>query len=942
MNFFKTLITRVASLSTESYNINKDDIVGFLKENKLFELSILIASRSLYDDIKKNKDYKTRKPIGNYFARAHFNPVPFGTFASIGVLNWSDNTKIIKSTKTFLRIEYDSLFLTIKQAPIIDSNWREFTYYSNPSIHFLNDTKVSFYKSEKLLDGKCETKYVELDYDENINWIIEKFNNGKKIDLVIKELNNDGFNEEEIHEYLKRIINVGLILNEILYYPYRTPTLLPELSSEMLKTGCFILNKDREYEIFKNNYIEEQNSLLTDENNKYSHSITSFDENIGEIDSLIKTKIKKFINFHITQNSNHNPINESLSKFGSKFYNLHQDKFIPLAKVFNPYSGLKYSSKRKEEEFSTYVMDKILATENSEIYLNKNWSGSKEKIDYKKMPSTFNVVFELLNCKKSGKQIVYCKHLIGPSSLPLLARFDHISDSLCIEIANYEKKVYQNQILAEVNMFILARTNNVIASHQYYDYCLPLNTVYKNESRALFLSDLYLRYNGTKFIFVSKTHNKEIIPRITSVVNSALSDSDIYRFLADLQHQNNEIYQQNFNLNSYEDIYIHYVPRIFLEEDILLEPAQLLIYDSGYSLNEFKLYFVNRIKKYSFPNKVSFFDKGSEIIIDINSQDHLILLFQKLKKLKKIYISEILYESFTPEVRNKKLNYSHEIVACIKNKDFQSSKDDSIFVDEKDSKIDYPPVISDWLYFNIYSNSYAENEILNVVYNQIFLKDNSILFYYLRYNYPENHLRLRFKTNNRDVVNLIFETINILKTQNTIQNYSLLPYEPEVYRYGGRELMILTENIFGMDSIHTIEKLPIYDSVKNHYYYFSVMKINSYLHYFNLSLEEKIIFCEWNIKNFSREFVLKPENKKELGKIYRGFANELIKEPFSSFLNEIEIEKTIEKSKLDKYDYISDIIHMSINRIFSSNQKLNELKSYILCKKYISQVKYFK
>ncbi|WP_291867342.1 thiopeptide-type bacteriocin biosynthesis protein [Maribacter sp.] len=944
MVFFNTLITRIVSLPIESYDSNKHDIIGFLKKNKLFELSILMASKSLFEDVQKNKNEKTKKPLENYFTRAHFNTVPFGLFNSVGLLKWGDETKIIKSSKKVLKFEYDNLFLLKKLSPIVEKDWETFYYCTNPSIHFIDEKKVGFYKSEKLFNENFETKYVEIDYDENLDWIIEKFKNGERIDIIIEELISDGFEKQEIHLFLKKVIEVGLILNETLFYPYRKPLEIPGLPSKLIGKGNIIINIDKEYESLKNDYLDDQIKLLVDDNvnYKYTHTTTSYDENKGKIDSKIQNKIQKFIDFTIVNNGNYTPANDSLSKFGNEFHHLHQDKFIPLTKVFNPYSGLKYNSnEEKEREFPKNIMSKILSQNKGEIHVQNNKANSCEKIDYTKLPATFNVVFELLNCKKSGKQIIYCKYLVGASALSLLARFDYVSNKLCSEIAFYEKKVHKNKILAEVNMFSSPRISNIVASHQYYDYSIPINTVYKKNSGSLFLSDLHLRHNGTRFILFSEKHNKEITPRITSAVNASLSDSDIYKFLADLQYQDNEMHDQIFNLNHYSNIYIPYVPRIFLEEDILLEPAQFLISYDGYNINEFNIYLLNCIKKYSFPNKVSFFDGARDIIIDINNQTHLQILFKNLKELKTIYLSEVLYESFFSEVKNEKSkNYAHEIVACIKNSEFQSVEDNSIFINEDETSAEYTPLVSDWLYFDVYSNLYAENEIFKLIYNTILSKFDSILFYYVRYGYPEKHLRIRFKTEDSALKNHIIKTISDLKEGGIIQKYTMLPYEPEVYRYGGYRMMELTEKVFHLDSIHTIEKLPVYKSKKNYIYYFSIIKIHTYLQYFNMSTEEMISFCEMNIQYFLKEFVLNAKTKKELVKIYNALKKELVDDSLHFFLEKVTIEKELEKSKLNKLDYMTDVIHMSINRVFDKDQRLNELKSYILSKKLFNQIKY--
>ncbi len=58
MKFFNTTVSRTASFSIESFETHKDDIISFFEKNTLFQLSILIASRDLYNDLKKKKKKK--------------------------------------------------------------------------------------------------------------------------------------------------------------------------------------------------------------------------------------------------------------------------------------------------------------------------------------------------------------------------------------------------------------------------------------------------------------------------------------------------------------------------------------------------------------------------------------------------------------------------------------------------------------------------------------------------------------------------------------------------------------------------------------------------------------------------------------------------------------------------------------------------------------------
>ncbi|GGX29279.1 lantibiotic dehydratase [Aquimarina muelleri] len=947
MDFFNELISRVVSFSVESYGCNANDVYNFFEENKLFQLSILTSSRSLYEDAKKSKTEKIKVSLDNYFSRAHLNPVPFGTFTSIGVLKWSDKRILTKSETLLLKVDFDNLLISEKLAATMSRDWKKFVYYTNPSIHFLSKSKISFYKFEKKTIGDIETKYVEIDYDENIKWLVERFENGAQIVEVVRDLEKDGFEKTEIHAFLLDSIEAGLVINEMIFYPYRNLSEVEGVYSKLVNNNLHSIKTTKDFDNFSQSYSKEQDALLLkqESSNKYSHSITAFEKDIGQLEVALQEKILKFINFTVTYNKKYTPINTSLLKFGNKFYHSYKDVFIPLSKVFNPYSGLQYSSTNLENDIRLHqdILSKMLVSNKDKVFLSKTVTNNAQ-VDMSNLPSTFSVVFELLTCKKTKKKITYFKYMGGTSAINLLSRFDQVSDRICVDIADYEKEIFKEQLIAEVNIISKPRATNVVASRQYYDYNIPLNTIYNKDSNPIFLSDIFIRFNGIRFILVSEKYKKEIIPRITSSVNTTLSESNVYKFLADLQSQQREIHSVNFNFNYYENMFLPFVPRIYLEDDILLYPAQILLSDDNFDFQGFKEYLLSRLEEYSFSKQISFIEDKGDITINTENEDHLHILFKKIKKVSPIYVCECLYESFIPEVHNKLNHYPHEIIASIKNTSFKADRSDFKIVKEDVTVGHKAPILSDWLYFDLYCNPYAENDLVNVIYHTIVVENSISQFFFVRYDHPDTHLRIRFKTESTPVIEDIFSKINNLKQENIIRNYHVLPYEQEMYRFGGEKLMGVTEHIFSLDSKHTVLTVLNNELKQNDIYMFSILKIEYYLRFFDFTIEEMISFCEKNIEAFSSRFNLDSKLRKSLNKIYTEIRRDIDDLKPNDFLEGIEIEteikNTLRNSELIKDNYVMDLIHMSLNRVFNEKQRLNEFKSYYLAKSYFNQVKF--
>jgi lantibiotic biosynthesis protein len=948
MQFFDHIVIRAVSLPIQSYEKNRDDLIKFFSENKLFHLSLLVSSRTLYEDIKKNKTTKIKSTLGKYFSRAHFNPVPFGTFSSVSCLSWGDNTNITKSDFLSLKIDFDNFYYLKKVQNSLKEDWRNYSFFTNPSIHFLSESKISFYKYEIKSNGLFESSFVEIDYDENIEWLINKFELGAKITEVVIDLLENGFLESEIDDFLLEIINAGLIINEVSYFPYNKKLKINfrGINSALISENVHHLKMPDDFDDFIQAYINDQDADLKEDNiGSQLHNVTSFEENLGQLDSKIKDKIKNYVDFCLHYN-NSNTINERLADFGSVFYHNFNDGFVPLSKVFNPYSGLNYSSikNKKNKTLNSELLTKIVLANTDGVHLSLPKKSSEEIENSRiRLPATCTVVFEILYCKETGKEIIYFKHLGEASAINLIARFGHVTDKVIEDIVNYEKKINEGKIIAEVNMISNSRSINLFAERQYYDYNIPLNTSGTVNSNSIPLSDILIRYDGKKFILISKKYNKEIIPRVTSAINHKTSSSEIYKFLNELRSQDSEIYSVYFDFNLYKDSLLQYVPRIYLQDDILLHPAQILLVDDNWNLKDFKDYMWSIIKKYSFTSKVSLQESKGNIIIDLEREENAVVLFERLKETGKLYVTEFLYDSFVPAVSRDNDNFSHELMVSVKNTLFVN-KNTNLNFSENVSEFNNTPILADWLYFELYCNTYAENEILNYIYDHIISKNKVEQFFFVRYNNPENHIRVRFKTNSIAVKKFIISKLEQLKVQNWILKYLILPYKQELYRYGGADLMLLTENVFSLDSRDTIENVLKEDLEIEEIFIVSVLKLKYYLKFFDLNIEEMVLFCENNILYFSNEFNLNADMRKSFNKDFSKIKSQIDLFDYKNFLHDSEfkivLSNTVANSYLEKYSYISAILHMAMNRVFNENQRFHEFKMYYLAKCYLNQLKH--
>lgn len=949
MIFFDTIVKRVANFSIQSYEENKHDLIKFFNTNELFNLCVLTASGTLHSDINKNKSEKTEGSLSNYFARAHTNPTPFSVFNSVGIMKWGSTTDIKKTSRLDLTVKYDNLFISSKIIEDFDNNWKYLSYCCNPSIHFLNDQKIGFYKSKNQENNQIEISYTEIDFDEDLIWLLDQFKDCKKINLVVEELILQGFDSNEVEDFLKQTIETGVIIETFLFDPYtdKLNNLYSPYSSKLIEQNNYLLNTKDDIINFGKTYISELNSFFDANRPKDFYAINCFEaEKKGTLDINTQDKIKKFIDFSIHYNKQTSVKNNNLEKFINKVQDKYNDGFIPFNTIFNPYSGIGYNDIKSDIDLKLHedILLKVLSSTENSLYLNLP---IEENIDIKsaKLPATFSVILETLICKNSGESLIYMRSLGYTSALDIISRFSDVTQQACQEVINYEKDVHNSKIIADINCIGNFRSINVAPTAQRYDYCLPINTAYTTDSNPILLSDIYIHLHGNTLSLVSKKHQKQILPKKVSAINHKLLNSNIYSFLSDFEKYNQEIYPVNFNFNLYK-ILLPYVPRIYLEKGILLYPAQILLVFNCNNLNEFKNYLLEKIKKHSFSQKIIYNDMHREIVLDVKNHGNITMLFEKLKTKRHFYISEFIYDFFNPQIIKDNENFAHELVVSVKNphytrKSIDYSKMNITHVESKNTA-----VVSDWLYIELFCNEEADVEIFNKIYNNIILKNKTNQFFFVKYSNPERQLRFRFKTNSIDNKQFIISTVHDLKLRNIISKYHILPYNQETNRYGGKEMMSLSETIFDLDSIDFLKNIVSKSLSEIDMKIIAVLKIKYYLYFFNFPLQDAIDYCENCVVNFSKEFELTAQLRKDFNKEYADIKVNILKYQYESifkddvFKREYHNQLKVSNSEFSTVSWST--IHMSMNRHFANNQRFNEFKTYYLTKCYLNQLKFTK
>ena len=231
-------------------------------------------------------------------------------------------------------------------------------------------------------------------------------------------------------------------------------------------------------------------------------------------------------------------------------------------------------------------------------------------------------------------------------------------------------------------------------------------------------------------------------------------------------------------------------------------------------------------------------------------------------------------------------------------------------------------------------------------------------WFFIRYTDKNGfHIRLRFHVIKLEytyhIIKIIEEYLYPLLQQGRIHNVSYDTYIREIERYGVNNYD-LTESIFHIDSclvLQIIKQICSSPNKENIRFKIALMLIDSYLDAFNLGLNDKFYVSQLIRDSYRKEFNITTRAAvKTLDMKYRKYRDDIFK-VLSQYDKEVVyylilhyketlcsfIRKNENETSLFVTQYIGSIIHMSINRLFVSQNRLNELVLFdFICRYYES------
>lgn len=884
--------------------------------------AISLSSSAFYETIKdvqvddlQNLPPKIYFTIWKYFNRAKYRSTPYGTFASFSFLADAFHEKESKITineeeivHRFVDWPYrNELHLDFKQ--LLTENTQLFSnssyYPTHNSIRYIACT-----------DGVFEL--AEIDDNDFVKQILTICNSPIAINALIKELEIEDAGKDDLLELLSDMHSLQLIFSE------HDPNIIGQDYFDRL--GIANTNDKPQY------LIAQRKTISGGLDEKLLKPLPGL---IGVLSKILKSDDR-----------------DALKSFVNRFKLKFDQQEIPLSIALDPEMGVGYdeleqagaddlvsqfSAKKKNDEDKNDLKAALRSNlspksfKNGEpIFLNK--LSFETNANASVLPNTFSLLMSLAD------DLICIDQIGGATANALTGRFsiaDAAVENFCIETSKIEQSANPDVLFFDVAYLVETNVDNINRRKLVYDHQLSILN-FDTSKAPLSMHDIRICVRNNEVVLRSNKLNKRLIPRMASAYNYSRSDLSVFRLLCDLQHQG---VQTSLSLtldNIFPDL--DFYPR-FQYHNVVLSGAKWRVDKQIFYPNKTAIS-IDACREYLNKTGVSRFFKAGlsdqTLCFDLQNDEDLAAFLQFMQKQSKPYLEEVIFPVVSPlEDRSQKpylaqfilnLNHTETVYKGISDLEIRDESVQNMFLPGKE-----------WLYFEIYCHQQRSDELLIGVIPAFLdeFSEDIKSWFFIRYNENGNHLRFRVRLRNfENGYKLTAAFSDYLKEyidSGMVSDLQLKTYKRELERYGV-DLISKVEDHFSVDSKFVISLLQNETSVFDKYKFCSVIVEElRKAEVFDSAALIKII--KLMSDSFNEEHHLDAADFKKLNQQYQAYrslpdlsenesneSSESFKRSFIAILMQVDGTRRVK--------LFTDLMHMYVNRLFSSNQRTNEMVMY--------------
>ncbi|HWY37556.1 MAG TPA: lantibiotic dehydratase [Bacteroidia bacterium] len=827
---------------------------------------------------------------------------------------------------------------------------------------------------QELASGICDE---EIDNDEALNYVYELI----KAQVLINNIEPTVTGEEFHGRLIKQLrdLNLKAKSDEI-------DEVINTLDETIVDLGSLDSKVGNETSAYENIFRRLKNLNIPFNEKDVFQTDLAHIPNKAEISHEIQNKVTATIRSLAKLFPNNSMPN--LEAFKTNFINRYERKKVPLLQLLDKEIGLGFLSQDRNG-INPLIEDLFISTQKDENRLN--WTSTEEflfkkltkarsegencvyisskeidelnKENISRFPDT---IYAMINIVDPEENKLYFQYAGGASAASIAGRFGFVSEeisALLNEIDSYEASVNKNKILAEIVHLPESRTGNILFRPDFRTYEIPFLAQSSLPSDNQILpGDLSVCVRNDRLVLWSDRHNAEILPKLGNAHNFTFNAQPIYQFLCELQLQG-KTQNTSFKWGSLAYLF-NYLPRVEIDGVIVFAATWQLKKNDfatllNVDLNEDAVKAFTQ--KFKLPNKVLLVEGDNELLINFEMKESILALVDLIKDKDFITLKEFLLKDKFLVKDLQKENYTNECVLFIKPNSVSASDEErQVIYPEVNIQRDFPPG-SPWVYYKLYSgiktlDRILADELLPVI-NLLMEEKLCQKWFFIRYFDPEAHIRLRFYVPDQGniplIMNKLHNAFEELLKQSSIEKYVLDTYTREVERYFYTNIENM-ESLFFLDSVCISSLLSQLEGQEGHNlrWKWAFGNVDAILNDFKYSDTAKHEFLKKMKLNFAKEFGLNKNTKVQLDQKFRHLRKEIVMAIENRFENtdfSVLYEPIAERSASSR-DFVNKVfeivdaqnidlivssyIHMSLNRLFMGNQRLNEFVIYDMLFRY--------
>ncbi len=973
LSFHPRLILRTPQ-EPASAHLDEGLIREYVQSHPPFREALYLASPNLFSAAVSTPDLpeKLLLPLARYMIRSRYRATPFGLFSGVCTVDWGDATRLSLQEKYSRLTRLDMGYLCAL-ARRLESDLRpHLTYYPNSSLYFLGEhIRYVERTGAHVLNSVKKDTYIQA--------VLDRATPGANFSTLVQTLVEGGVSDDTARTFIGELADTQLLVSEleptltgsdffarILHVADRSghpsaeilhrvndkllqldnaPELYPEIIGLLLQVGE-IPDETRLFHTVRVNACENSARSVHQE---YQADILRVIQKLGAFTTEVS------------------PMHD----FMTRFYDRYEDQEVPLLTALDTESGIGYHTHTAEDytpftEGITLPVDqpaRLTWKAGQQTLFRSLQKAQREGLyeiplpcpetpwDSPKLAPTFAVMFRLVDHHK-----LLIEHIGGSSATVLAGRFGNASPEVAQilrDIAEEEDRNNPEVIFAEIVHLPEDRTGNILERPAFRRYEIPyLAQSALPRENQLCLRDLYISVRNNRVVLRHGKLNKRVIPRLGSAHNFRNPSLPVYRFLCDLQTQD----FQSFADFSWGDIAreFTFLPRV-ADGRVIVSPATWqLSHRELSSLHE--LPFDAWRTQYQIPVCFVLAEGDNELFIDSSKPLFRRVFLDAVKGRENVILKEFLGSGPVKNAAGKAM--ANQFIAFL-------SRGETVYryKGEKIAQNQVPRFFgpgSEWLYLKYYCGAKSADFILRQGIAPL-LQEAEIngwidQWFFIRYHDPDNHLRVRFHlTDIRFLQPLLCaseRTMQPFVKEGLVWKIQSDTYRRELERYG-YEAIRPVERLFHIDSRMYMDFLHQTDGDTREElkWLWGLRNIDRFFHTAGLDIADRKILTEKLRNQFAGEFKMDQHLKSQIDRRYR-----LCRTRMEEFLHSdshsphlpgyylLQLEQLWQEIRHlapeDTFDAIlTSIVHMSVNRLISSGQRLHELLMYdFLCRHYTSRM----